>query len=81
MAIYHVQFESSASFIDAVGEAISASPKRQRLAQIIEIFNRDFPDQFRWATGPASPALLHNLMWEIIDAVSRKPESEPAEPQ
>jgi hypothetical protein len=54
---------------------------RQRLGQTIEVFNRDFPDHFRWATGPASRALLHNLMWEILDAVSRKDESESAEAQ
>ncbi|MGN6749139.1 MAG: hypothetical protein ACTHJS_11155 [Xanthobacteraceae bacterium] len=48
----------------------AGSEKRQALAQIIDAYHEDCPDEFNWATGGQTPALLHNLML-AIDTASR----------
>jgi hypothetical protein len=54
-------------FLTAVEEAIkTADPaKREALAQIIDAYHDDFPEEFDWATGERAPALLYNLMMAI----------------
>jgi hypothetical protein len=57
-------------FVNAVEEMIRSadSGKRQALAQIIDAYHEDYPDEFNWATGGQAPALLHNLMLAIDTA-------------
>jgi hypothetical protein len=59
-------------FVNAVEEMIrsAGSEKRQALAQIIDAYHEDCPDEFNWATGGQAPALLHNLIL-AIDTASR----------
>jgi hypothetical protein len=49
--------------LDAIEAAIgSADPAtREHLAQTIDAYADDFPDEFFWATGPQAPVLLHHL--------------------
>jgi hypothetical protein len=58
--------------LDALEQVLKASDpaKRQALAKAIDEYSEDFPDEFFWAVGAQSPALLHNLMM-TIDASSR----------
>jgi hypothetical protein len=58
-------FTGSYAFVEAVGNAIAASPERQKLAKTLEAFEKDCPEDFDWASGVQSPALLHRLMIEI----------------
>lgn len=53
--------------LDALEDALdSASPeKRKALSETLNGFARDFPEEFFWAVGPQSPALLHHLMYAI----------------
>ena len=57
-------------FVSAVEEMIRSadSEKRQALAQTIDAYHGDYPDEFNWATGGQAPALLHNLMLAIDTA-------------
>jgi hypothetical protein len=57
-------------FVNAVEEMIRSadSEKRQALAQTIDAYHGDYPDEFNWATGGQAPALLHNLMLAIDTA-------------
>jgi hypothetical protein len=58
--------------LDAVEAVIaSADPaKRETLAKTIDAYCKDFPDEFFWATGAQSPALLYQLMM-VIDSATR----------
>jgi len=58
--------------LDAIEEVIKgADPaKREALAQTIDAYADDFPEDFFWAVGGQAPALLHHLMM-IIDTASR----------
>ena len=58
--------------LDAIEAVIQASDpaKREVLAQTIDRYREDFPDEFRWATGVSAPLLLVNVMM-AIDASCR----------
>jgi hypothetical protein len=60
--------------LDAVEAVVkSADPAaRKALAQTIDAYADDFPDEFYWAVGPQAPTLL-NFMLSAIDAASRPP--------
>jgi len=47
--------------IEAVIEAADPA-KRKALAQTIDAFAEDFPEDFFWAVGPQAPTLLHHLL-------------------
>jgi hypothetical protein len=55
----------------------SAEPaKREALAQTINAYMNDFPEDYFWAVGPQSPTLLHHIMRSIepsMRAVSAQP--------
>ena len=55
--------------IEAVIEAADPA-KRKALAQTIDAFAEDFPEDFFWAVGPQAPTLLHHLL-SMIDAACR----------
>jgi hypothetical protein len=51
----------------------SAEPaKREALAETLDAYHEDFPDEFHWAIGAQSPALLYHLMMSI-DTACRPP--------
>jgi hypothetical protein len=58
--------------LDALEEALKSADlaKRRKLAEAIRAYEADLPDEFYWAVGAQSPALLHNLM-SSIDASCR----------
>ena len=58
--------------LDALEEALKSADlvKRRKLAETIGAYEKDLPDEFYWAVGAQSPALLHNLM-SSIDATCR----------
>ncbi len=51
--------------LDAFGAVIKTSDARKRelLAQTIAAYERDRPEQYRWATGTKAPVFLVELMW------------------
>jgi hypothetical protein len=53
--------------LDALEAALRAADpaKREALAQTIDAYHDDFPEEFHWAIGAQSPVLLHNLMMAI----------------
>jgi hypothetical protein len=53
--------------IEAVVESAEAS-KRAELKRTINDYMEDFPDEYFWAIGPQSPALLHHIMYAIEPA-------------
>jgi hypothetical protein len=63
-------------FLDALEEVIKAADpsRRKHLAQTIDDYSQDFPEEFFWATGAQSPMLLHTLMMAID--VSCRPEAQ-----
>jgi len=63
-------------FLDALRDVITSSDpaKRELLAEMIDGYANNFPDDFFWATGAQAPVLLHNLMIEIDS--SCRPESQ-----
>ena len=65
--------------LDAVEAVIAASDpaKRETLAQTIDAYCEDFPDEFFWATGAQSPSLLHHLMMAIDWSSRPDAESKP----
>jgi hypothetical protein len=65
--------------IEAIEAAIeSAEPtKRQALAQTINAYMDDFPEDYFWAVGPKSPTLLHHIMF-AIEPNMRKASVQPA---
>jgi hypothetical protein len=58
--------------LDAIEGVIkSADPtRRASLAQIIDAYSESFPEDFFWAVGPQSPALLNHIL-TTIDAACR----------
>jgi hypothetical protein len=69
--------------LDAIEAVIKAADpaKREALAQTIDGFAEDFPEDFYWAVGPQAPSLLAHIMMTIdaapraaIRLVDRKPE-------
>ena len=53
--------------LNALFDVIKAAPKAERetLASVIDAYAEDFPEEYFWATGAQSPALLYNLMSQI----------------
>ena len=53
--------------LDAVEAVVkSADPARRKvLAQTIDAYADDFPDDFYWATGVQAPMFLHHLLSSI----------------
>jgi hypothetical protein len=45
---------------------------RGALAETLDAYHEDFPDEFHWAIGAQSPALLYHLMMSI-DTACRPP--------
>jgi len=60
--------------LEAIEAAIeSAQPeKREALAQTINAYMDDFPEDYFWAIGPQSPTLLHHIMNSIEPSMSAK---------
>jgi hypothetical protein len=58
--------------LDAIEAVIKAADpaKREALAQTIDAYADDFPDDFFWAVGPQAPTLLNNML-NMIDAACR----------
>ena len=59
--------------LDAIEACIKACDpdKRKQLAETLDAYSEDFPDDFFWAVGPQAPALLHHLL-QTVDAASRE---------
>jgi len=60
--------------LEAIEAAIeSAQPeKREALAQTINAYMDDFPEDYFWAIAPQSPTLLHHIMNSIEPSMSAK---------
>jgi hypothetical protein len=59
--------------LEAIEAAIeSAEPaKREALAQTINAYMNDFPEEYFWAVGPQSPTLLHHIMHSIEPTIRK----------
>src|SRR5271163_3042575 len=53
--------------LEAVVKAAEPS-KREALAQTIDAYCKDFPDDFFWAVGPQAPTFLSRLLQTIDSA-------------
>ncbi len=62
--------------LDAIEAVIKAADpaKREVLAQAIDAYAENFPEDFFWAVGAQAPTLLSNLMMAID--VACRPEEE-----
>jgi hypothetical protein len=60
--------------LDALEAAIASADatKRKALAESIDAYHDDFPDDFHWALGAQSPTLLYHLFMSI-DTACRPP--------
>ena len=60
---------------DAVEAVVkSADPaQRKALAQTIDAYADDFPDEFYWAVGPQAPTFLSHLLFSIDTACRSAP--------
>jgi hypothetical protein len=58
--------------LEALEAVIKAADpaKRAKLAEVIDAYSEHFPEEFFWAVGAQSPALLHNLIM-MVDASCR----------
>ena len=58
--------------LDALEEALKAADpaKRKTLAETIDAYAEDFPEDFHWAIGAPSPTFLYHLLMSI-DTASR----------
>ena len=56
--------------LEAIEAVIKASDpdKRAALANTIDAYAEDFPEDFFWAVGPQSPVLLHHMMTAVDGA-------------
>lgn len=63
--------------LEALEEALKASDpaKREALAETIDAYHEDFPEDFHWAIGASSPTLLSHLVM-LIDCACR-PDAKP----
>jgi hypothetical protein len=68
--------------LDAIEAVVKAADpvKREALAQTIDSYSEDFPDEFFWATGPQSPALLNHMLSAIDAACRPEKQSKPRAP-
>jgi hypothetical protein len=64
---------------DAVEAVVkSADPaQRKALAQTIDAYADDFPDEFYWAVGPQAPTFLSHLLFSIDTACGPEAQSSP----
>lgn len=51
--------------------------KREVLAQTIDAYAEDFPEEFFWVIGPQAPTFLHNLFMTIDAACRPEEQSKP----
>jgi hypothetical protein len=67
--------------LDAIEAVIKAADpaKREALAQTIDAYADDFPDDFFWAIGPQAPTLLNHI-FSSIDAACRPETQSKARP-
>jgi hypothetical protein len=65
--------------LDALEEALKASDpaKPEALAEAIDGYHEDFPEDFHWAVGAQSPVLLHHLVMVIDSACRPEAQSKP----
>ena len=65
--------------LDAIESAIRAADpaKRETLAQTIDAYVEDFPNDFFWATGAQAPTLLYHLIMSIDGACRPDEQSKP----
>jgi hypothetical protein len=70
---------SAYDLVEALEAVIKASDpaRRETLAQTIDAYIEDFPDEFFWAVGAQSPMLLHHLMLAIDAACRPEAQSKP----
>ena len=68
--------------LDAIEAVVKAADpvKREALAQIIDAYADDFPDEFFWATGAQAPALLNHMLSTIDAACRPEKQSKPRAP-
>ncbi len=66
-------FTSMYELLDAIEAAIKAADpaKREALANTIDAYHDDFPEDFHWAIGAQAPTLLSHLII-AIDGASRE---------
>jgi hypothetical protein len=65
--------------LDAVEAVVRAADPatRKSLAQTIDAYTDDFPDEFYWAVGPQAPALLNHMLSTIDAACHAEAQSKP----
>ena len=65
--------------LDAIEAVIKAADpaKREALAQTIDAYAEDFPDDFFWATGSQAPTLLNHMLNTIDSACRPEAQSKP----
>jgi hypothetical protein len=66
-------FTDMYELLDAIEAVIKAADpaKREALADTIDAYHDDFPEDFHWAIGPQAPAFL-NLLMLMIDGATRE---------
>ena len=66
-------FTSMYELLDAIEAVIKAADpaKREALANTIDAYHDDFPEDFHWAIGAQAPTLLSHLII-AIDGASRE---------
>jgi hypothetical protein len=64
---------------DALEEALKAADpaKRKTLAETIDAYAEDFPEDFHWAIGAQSPTFLYHLLMSIDTACRPDAQSKP----
>ena len=68
--------------LDAIEAVVKAADpvKRAVLARTIDAYSQDFPDEFFWAIGAQSPALLHTMLISIDSCCRPEKQSKPRAP-
>ena len=58
--------------LEALEAVITAAPKPERdvLAEVMDSYAKDCPDDYWWSVGPQSPTLLHHLINTIEFAMA-----------
>src|SRR5262249_14413317 len=65
--------------LGALEETLKAADpdKRKKLAQTLDAYHDDFPEDFLWATGAQSPILLYHLIMAIDTGCRPEKQSKP----
>jgi hypothetical protein len=68
--------------VDAIEAVIITSDpaKRKALAEVLDSYHEDFPEEFHWAISAQSPALLYHLLNTIDCACRPEFQSKPRPP-